>query len=634
MDKNMIKIDDLLRQRLGDAEEQERPGAWLHMRDLLDQQMPVRGVPGGAFNWRRMFGYLGGLVLLLAVSAGGYQVLHSFNSEAPLADNKAAGNTATPTTGLAGMASNTALPQQMQEAPATVEQTEELAVNTTGNNTSATQQVQQNSSAIAKAPVTARKNGMITTTQNSNEQTTNNNSGNAITADDRIKHNNGNNNSNNNQQQIASSGIATADRNDAANSNNTDIIPSSAANATAKKPGNTSADKPLVSKASGQNKTETGITKSGSANSNSNKTADNLAGMQTHPGTRDKKPAAPGLTEKEVPYNKIEIQERQDKNGIVNKDTIFNGEDVMKVKVPKDKELMALNKKDDNNSGSNINPASAAPSAKKEVSEENADMQKLGDHKVASKKMRNYNPHRFEEMVRNAKFRMGAVKFYPGIVGGINATSTGNFGLHGGIAGNLSVSDRWSILAEVKYAHRFNFAKERMEDDYINNVKFANINGQGVYTYDSIEHYYNFGSYASIEMPLLLTYSKNSWVYMLGANFRYNFKISNLQEVEQRYLLEQSLTSTSEPKFDTEKQILLTDFSPTFNIGPMAGVGYQFKPGLRVDLRVNASLWNNASTYGQKEISKSLHNIPQLQLNITHRFRSTKPYKRAQTQVT
>ncbi|HEY9176141.1 MAG TPA: hypothetical protein VIN07_00560, partial [Flavipsychrobacter sp.] len=108
MDKNMIKIDDLLRQRLGDAEEQERPGAWLHMRDLLDKQMPVRGVPGGAFNWRRMFGYLGALVLLLAVSAGGYQVLHSFNAEAPLAGNTAVGNTATPTTGLAGVAANTA----------------------------------------------------------------------------------------------------------------------------------------------------------------------------------------------------------------------------------------------------------------------------------------------------------------------------------------------------------------------------------------------------------------------------------------------------------------------------------------------------------------------------------------------
>ncbi len=302
----------------------------------------------------------------------------------------------------------------------------------------------------------------------------------------------------------------------------------------------------------------------------------------------------------------------------------------MKIKVPKDKEMLALNKKDDDNSGSNMNPSSAAPSVKKEAAEESAGMQKLGDHKVASKKMKNYNPHRFEEVVRNAKFRMGAMKFYPGILGGINGTTNGNLGVHAGLAGNLSVSDRWSILAEVKYAHRLNFANKKMQDDYIDNVRFANINGQGLYTYDSIEHYYNFGSYASIEVPLMVTYSKDRWIYMLGANFRYNFKINNLQEVEQRYLLEQSLTSTTEPKFATEKQILLSDFGSTMNIGPMAGLGYQFTPGLRLDLRVNASLWNNASTYGQKEISKSLHNIPQMQLNITHRFRSAKPYKRAQ----
>ena len=65
MDKNMIKIDDLLRQRLGDAEEQERPAAWLQMRDLLDKQMPVTRA---GVNWRRMFAYVAGVAILAAVS--------------------------------------------------------------------------------------------------------------------------------------------------------------------------------------------------------------------------------------------------------------------------------------------------------------------------------------------------------------------------------------------------------------------------------------------------------------------------------------------------------------------------------------------------------------------------------------
>ena len=80
MDKNMINIDELLKQRLGAGEEQERPGAWMNMSKLLDQQMPVNKVPGAAVNWRRMFMYAAGLVLLAAVSVGGYQAIEGFNN--------------------------------------------------------------------------------------------------------------------------------------------------------------------------------------------------------------------------------------------------------------------------------------------------------------------------------------------------------------------------------------------------------------------------------------------------------------------------------------------------------------------------------------------------------------------------
>ena len=276
-------------------------------------------------------------------------------------------------------------------------------------------------------------------------------------------------------------------------------------------------------------------------------------------------------------------------------------------------------------------PSSAAPSAKKGSGSDEAVMQKLGDHKESSKKMKNYNPQRFEEMVQNAKYSLGSMKFYPGIVGGINASLNGNMGVHIGLAGNLAVGDRWSILTEVKYAYRFNNVKENMQDDYIDNVTPTYLNGQFVYKYDSMEHYYNFAYYQSLEVPLMVTYTNNRFVYMLGGNFRYNFRIkeNTLEEVTQRYLLEQSYTTTSEPKFATEKQILLSDFGSNISLSPMIGIGYQLSPGWRIDGRVSQSVWNNASTKGQKEIFKSLHNMPQVQFNLTHRFRSNKPYKRA-----
>lgn len=620
MDKNMIKIDDLLRQRLGDAEEQERPGAWLHMRELLDQQMPVRGVPGGAFNWRRMFGYLGGLVLLLAVSAGGYQALQSFNNDGSIAANTGGQPAEPATTGLAGTAVNTVLPERLQEGEATQQpvRATDVADNTLATNGTAT----RNSDAVKNTP--SNKPG---------EQTGNNGIKHSQPAD--VSGNNGlsnnNQNANNNVPPAVASGkMANAKTLDEIVENvNPGVKPTANGGASQASTGKTVS----ASTATKQTTTANNNPNTGAAANDNGAPAVKNSGKQNTKETQSVaalKPTEPAYDTKEISISKIERHERIGKNGEPKMDTIFNGEDVVTVKVPKEKEMLALNKNEEQKSGSNMNPAAAAPAATNTTSEEDAPMQKLGDHKTASKKMKNYNPHRFEEMVRNAKFRMGGIKFYPGIVGGINGSFNGNVGFQGGLAGNLSISDHWSILTEVKYAHILNFSKERMQDDFVQNVKFANIGGKGVYTYDSMEHYYNFGSYAHLEVPLMVTYTKDRWIYMLGANFRYNFKISNLQEVEQRYMLEQSLTSTTDPKVATEKTILLSDFSPSLNIGPVIGVGYQLKPALRFDLRLSKPVWNNATTFGQKEIAKSLYNVPQIQFNATWRWRSNKPYKRAQ----
>ncbi len=71
MDKNMVNIDDLVRQRLLGGEEKERAGAWLRMSELLEEEMPRRR---GAFMWRRTFGALGVMALLGAIALGGYEL--------------------------------------------------------------------------------------------------------------------------------------------------------------------------------------------------------------------------------------------------------------------------------------------------------------------------------------------------------------------------------------------------------------------------------------------------------------------------------------------------------------------------------------------------------------------------------
>ena len=75
MDKNLISIDDLVRQRLSGGEEQEREGAWSRMRDLLDTEMPKKKAFGFGF-WKRAFMMAGIFFLSASITFGGYELTH------------------------------------------------------------------------------------------------------------------------------------------------------------------------------------------------------------------------------------------------------------------------------------------------------------------------------------------------------------------------------------------------------------------------------------------------------------------------------------------------------------------------------------------------------------------------------
>jgi hypothetical protein len=77
MDKNFIKIDDLVRQRLGGVEERERSGSWLNMRELLDKEMPQRKRIG-IFYWRRIFNAVAIMSLVATVCVGSYEFSSAF----------------------------------------------------------------------------------------------------------------------------------------------------------------------------------------------------------------------------------------------------------------------------------------------------------------------------------------------------------------------------------------------------------------------------------------------------------------------------------------------------------------------------------------------------------------------------
>jgi hypothetical protein len=96
MDNNMMHIDELFSQKLGGREEKERAGAWLKMRELLDEKMPVNP---SAINWRRILGYTSALLLLASATAGSFHYFRntgsslSMGSTAPSPSARVASNT-------------------------------------------------------------------------------------------------------------------------------------------------------------------------------------------------------------------------------------------------------------------------------------------------------------------------------------------------------------------------------------------------------------------------------------------------------------------------------------------------------------------------------------------------------------
>ncbi len=85
MDKNFIRIDDLVRQHLEGAEENERAGAWLNMRELLDKEMPQKKRIA-VFYWRRLFGLVAAASLLGTVAVGGYELTSAYRGSGTNAD--------------------------------------------------------------------------------------------------------------------------------------------------------------------------------------------------------------------------------------------------------------------------------------------------------------------------------------------------------------------------------------------------------------------------------------------------------------------------------------------------------------------------------------------------------------------
>lgn len=280
--------------------------------------------------------------------------------------------------------------------------------------------------------------------------------------------------------------------------------------------------------------------------------------------------------------------------------------------------------------------ASAAPSE---------ELVPLDNYKVSSRKGSAWDPKEgVDNLIRNTKLGLSQMRFYSGLLAGINSSIGGGASLNGfhlGLTGLLTFNENWSIMGELKYFQRFNRSGYTIEDNYQTGVSNPNAfnpdvtytsNGvtYNVYNWkiDSMEHYYKFSSLGSLELPLALRYTRNRFNAFAGVNIVYNFRV-NVEEVDYRHPLggRDTIAMANVPAY-VEKMtgirpasVRFENFDPRLGIGYLLGLAYQVTPAVSIDLRITQTLFDNASSSeGGKKVFKDLYGAPNMQLSIGYRF--------------
>eukprot|EP01012_Entosiphon_sulcatum_P026942 TRINITY_DN32453_c0_g1_i1.p1 TRINITY_DN32453_c0_g1~~TRINITY_DN32453_c0_g1_i1.p1 ORF type:complete len:593 (-),score=69.98 TRINITY_DN32453_c0_g1_i1:147-1925(-) len=584
MDKNMINIDDLIRQRLSGGEEEERAGAWLRMRELLDEKQPVRAA--AIFNWKRVLSYAAGLVLLAVAGIGGYNAMHS---------QKDADNTAVNRYSRTGNAMLSGTVQDNSNA------------NTATDNANAVVATKHSDAKkLINDATTNKQSGMVASTGKDagllvTKHSNTTNTINTPAPVNTIKENQTTNKPSSEKTNTDNNRIV------AANSN----IDNTPAKTTAEVKSTT--DSKL--QAANMNAVNNVV-----AATNSNKTQQ-LPVEVTNPRYRKQV-----KTIDSVAYITTKESGRK---GIRKIDTIAQGMVATEKLVDVPVEVATT--------------ASATRKAQTEIlpsatlmernSQEVLNAAMAADSKKDSKQSKNnYNPRRFEEMIQNMNVDLGKVSIHPGLVAGISS-SVGAYNMMGvqlGISGVMEISDRWGMFAELKGVYRFGNGKSLINNYYTVDRANPDYLGNNTYSYrwDSVAHSFNISSSTSIELPIAVRYSANRLNAFAGVNGTYNFAVK-VDEYSQNYTRSYVTNSTNvQPLVEKwgENTIIGYDaFKARFMLGYVVGAGYQVTPNIGVDFRATQPFMeSNAGKKSSAIISKQLYRAPSFQLNFTYKFTNNK----------
>ncbi len=603
MDKNMIHIDDLVKKRLSGGEEPELPGSWMRMRELLDKEMPEKKRVAGYVNWRRTFGVVTGLVLLSALTVGSYNILTS--TKLGEDSEKIVSSVTTPTTEKPA----TAVPSGTDSAPVNPKpETKPLPV-TVRSAAITTVTVPPGKSSKQTIPVKQTlKNGqaaVIASQQSLAEGGSDVPAGTAALIPVKAKHMQeggaGKQELINEDHIAKTTGAAkTTFPADALNSeirqeNNLD-----ANSRTDKREFSASSSVP-TQKETTEKKPLSGIDPAYIA------TDDTRQNMSA--------PIQPDLPKDSI--RSLTVIQRSIINPVTR--SVRLEADTVAV------ERMAWNRPRSGYADSpadepvtRTDPATGiSPEAARVDASAGQQLVPLSDYKVQSRKTTKWNARSFDEVMRDVKFNLAQTRFYYGISVGANSYQFGTNNIGGiqlGMFGLFTFGERWGVMAEMKYLHRFNSGKP-VRDDFMD-IKPSSTGG---YMQAKVEHFFNYTALQSIEMPLALRYAAGRLNVFGGINMAYHFAV-NAEEIT---LMPDysSYTMVNNPGVQkTRADVSYNDFRSRFALGGLIGMSYEVSPSFQVDFRATKNVWDNAYGLGSESVSRQLYNAPSIQFSLFYRF--------------
>lgn len=611
MDKNMIKIDDFVRQRLSGGEEKERAGAWLQMRDLLDNKMPVRPAAGG-YNWRRMLTAATGALLLASLTVGGYKMYTGFrpDNETSIAGNADA-SYEMPKEHVSFISdnnynNNTTSQNENNEAIPS-DDNKNINSNASESNVKGINHREDINHVITKSidisnHLTDPKTKISRNNPNKNNTQARTNTTNNLNTEPSTY-----NSTNANSKALASGNTQTNSNNISANitgGNNNN----NSSNGTTGELNNIAKTTPPA----GDSKPAP-VTQSASQLANPTVAIEKTAANGTKPVNQDNT-ATKGILILKDSMPKIAITEKVKVDPI--RRTIVSSKDTTSVsKMVIEKPVVASNvvANTPNLNTSKPQTITAQANAGAIAKTENRTSSAL---KMRSQKSGTLIAERLKEMLIETQFRLGQVKFYTGITGGINNYMFGTnsmMGIQIGPRVTAVFDEKWSMFIEPKYMQRFN-KNYVVKDNY---WQVGEITGNE-YKASEIEHFFKFSALHTIEMPIALRYQLFKQLHIFaGGNLVYNFKI-NAEEIT-RVSEERTYTGSSFG-LPYQPSVHLDHFGSRFSAGYLLGLSYQVSPVFDIDARMTKNFWDNAAGSGPRKISDQLLYRPSLQLSIGYKF--------------